>query len=229
MRLSGLAVCAIAGICLIYGYGVGRFNWPPAGWMSAPAADDDISYAAARAEVLAGLPGRGPLVMLGDSITEMGHWDELLPGWPLVNRGIASDTTADVLARLDDVVALQPVRVVLLIGVNDVLRGVPAAETVANIKEILDRLTAAGARVTLQSVLQVGLRLRGAHEKIAALNAQLRDLAAASGADFLDLNAALAPDGVLPAQFTWDNLHLTSAGYRAWRDVLIASEGSILP
>jgi lysophospholipase L1-like esterase len=40
-----------------------------------------------------------------------------------INRGINSDTTAGVLNRVDEVVALKPKRVYLIIGVNDVVKG----------------------------------------------------------------------------------------------------------
>src|SRR5262245_59343345 len=43
------------------------------------------------------------IVMLGDSLTEGAPWRELTGCPNLVDRGIGGDTTAKVLARLDDI------------------------------------------------------------------------------------------------------------------------------
>src|ERR1700730_1769722 len=56
------------------------------------------------------------IVMLGDSHTEGAPWRELTGCPNLVNRGIGGDTTAKLLARLDDVLKLKPRAVFLMIG-----------------------------------------------------------------------------------------------------------------
>ena len=65
---------------------------------------------------------QGALVFLGDSITQ-GWGDDLggsFPGVKVANRGISGDTTRGVLLRLkEDVLALKPAGIVLLIGTND--------------------------------------------------------------------------------------------------------------
>src|SRR3990172_3547886 len=62
------------------------------------------------------------LVFLGYSITQ-GWGDDLggaFPGVKVANRGISGDTTRGALIRLkDDVLALNPAGVVILIGTND--------------------------------------------------------------------------------------------------------------
>lgn len=42
-------------------------------------------------------------MMLGDSITDEGRWDELLNINTVQNRGISGDTTSGVLERLDSI------------------------------------------------------------------------------------------------------------------------------
>src|SRR5690606_7527962 len=60
------------------------------------------------------------LVFLGDSITQ--GWSDIgshFPGVKVANRGISGDTTRGVLIRLqEDVLALNPKSLVLLIGTN---------------------------------------------------------------------------------------------------------------
>jgi hypothetical protein len=65
---------------------------------------------------------QGAVVFLGDSITQQwGHGlNAVFPGVKIANRGISGDTTRGVLIRLkEDVLALNPRAVVLLIGTND--------------------------------------------------------------------------------------------------------------
>lgn len=83
------------------------------------------------------------LVFLGDSITQ--SWGDDLgdsfPGVKVANRGISGDTTRGMLLRLqDDVLALNPTGVVLLLGTND-LEEKAEPETIAgNLKLILAEL-----------------------------------------------------------------------------------------
>lgn len=83
------------------------------------------------------------MVFLGDSITQ-GWGDDLggsFPGVKVANRGISGDTTRGVLIRLkEDVLALDPVAVVLLIGTNDLEEKADPETIAANLKLILAEL-----------------------------------------------------------------------------------------
>jgi lysophospholipase L1-like esterase len=83
---------------------------------------------------------RGAVVFLGDSITQGwgGGLGAAFPGVKVANRGISGDTTRGVLIRLEeDVLALDPTAVVLLIGTNDLEEGASVATIVSNVKLIL--------------------------------------------------------------------------------------------
>lgn len=69
--------------------------------------------------------------------------------WHVVNAGISGDTTSGGVARLDQVIALRPKVVVLELGGNDGLRGVPVSQMKANLETMITRLQAAGAQVVL--------------------------------------------------------------------------------
>jgi lysophospholipase L1-like esterase len=86
---------------------------------------------------------RHAIVLLGDSITQ--GWGEdfsaWFPGLKIANRGISGDTSRGVLIRLqEDVLALDPQAVVLLIGTNDLEEKADPETIVANLKLILDAL-----------------------------------------------------------------------------------------
>lgn len=103
------------------------------------------------------------VVALGDSLTAGPGLqpDETLParlqerirsaGFPhvVVNAGVSGDTTADAVARLDR--ALLPGTSVLIValGANDGLRGVPVASIRGNLQRIIERAQGRGIRVLL--------------------------------------------------------------------------------
>lgn len=83
------------------------------------------------------------IVFLGDSITQ--GWGASLstffPDLKVANRGISGDTTRGVLIRLqEDVIALHPTAVVLLIGTNDLEENAAPWTVATNLRLILSAL-----------------------------------------------------------------------------------------
>ncbi|HUR81733.1 MAG TPA: arylesterase [Thermoanaerobaculia bacterium] len=69
---------------------------------------------------------------------------------PIINAGVSGDTTESALARIDeDVIARDPRIVIVGLGGNDFLRGVPLSETEANLRAAVRRIQARGAMVVL--------------------------------------------------------------------------------
>jgi acyl-CoA thioesterase-1 len=60
----------------------------------------------------------------------------------VINAGVSGDTTAGGLARLDWALAEDPQAAIVALGGNDGLRGLPPAQSRANLAAILDRLAA---------------------------------------------------------------------------------------
>jgi acyl-CoA thioesterase-1 len=100
-------------------------------------------------------PG-GTILFLGDSLTaglgvapeqaypaliEKKIRAQHLP-FDVMNAGISGDTTAGGLARLDWVLQKKIDILVLALGANDGLRGLPMAQTKANLQAIIDRVKA---------------------------------------------------------------------------------------
>ena len=67
----------------------------------------------------------------------------------VVNAGVSGDTSADGLSRLDWTLADHPDAVILELGSNDMLRGLPPAQTEKNLRAILAKLKAAHVPVLL--------------------------------------------------------------------------------
>ncbi|HVO10999.1 MAG TPA: GDSL-type esterase/lipase family protein [Vicinamibacteria bacterium] len=111
--------------------------------------------------------GEGPLVaFLGDSLTS--GWrlsqEQAYPalvaralaarGRPVrvINAGRSGDTVAQGLARLPQVLQRRPDVLVVALGVNDALRGLPAGAAEAALRRIVAEARQAGARVILVGV-----------------------------------------------------------------------------
>jgi acyl-CoA thioesterase I len=67
----------------------------------------------------------------------------------VVNAGVAGDTTAGGLARLDWAVADKPDLVILELGANDALRGIDPDKVRANLDKIIAKVQASGAKLLL--------------------------------------------------------------------------------
>ena len=69
--------------------------------------------------------------------------------YQVINAGVSGDTTAGGLRRLDWVLKSRPTIVILVLGGNDGLRGLPLDDTYANLEKIIQRLKAEGVTTLL--------------------------------------------------------------------------------
>ena len=69
------------------------------------------------------------------------------------NGGYSGDTTADGLARTDWELAQKPDFVILELGANDALRGIPPKLVRANLDKIVEKIKASGAKLLLAGML----------------------------------------------------------------------------
>jgi lysophospholipase L1-like esterase len=183
-------------------------------------------------------PDRVRYVALGDSYTigtsvaAADRWPEQLsarvPRVELVaNLGVNGFTAADVIeVELPQLPALRPGIVTLLIGVNDVVQGVPEATYRRNVERILDEVVGqvGAARVLVVTTPDYTVTPAGADygdpaTQSAAIrrnNAINTELAAARGiavVDIYDLSLRAASDSSLVAS---DGLHPSGAQYALW-------------
>lgn len=170
---------------------------------------------------------QGAVVFLGDSITQ-GWGDRLathFPGLKFANRGIGGDTTRGLLLRLDeDVLALNPAGVVLLIGTNDLEEQAHPWTIAANLRQLLGRLKAHNPKlpVVLCQVMPSADAKRRPAYKIKRLNVLLREAVKDQPqVTLVDTWTLFAnPQGdANPAEFP-DLLHLNDAGYAKWAAAL---------
>lgn len=138
------------------------------------------------------------------------------------NLGIPGDTTLGVLKRLDDLDTLNPSRVILNIGSNDiVLTDLTKLQTVENIIRIKDILESKGIPVTVVSTTPV-LRNHAlsnmdyiqhrTNQDLREINQLLSEKL--SDTSFVDVfHDLLDETGDLNISFTTDGIHLNQKGY----------------
>lgn len=169
------------------------------------------------------------IVLLGNSITFWGEWPLLIKNRHFRNQGIPGDTSFGVLKRLDEAVRNKPAAIFLMIGINDLGRNIPDSLIVRNIGRIVHRIKTSSprTRIYLQSILPTNPsfdKLRHLYHKeknVAFINARIKELAEREQLVFIDLHSHFTDqNGHLKAEYTWDGVHLTLAGYRKWVEVL---------
>ena len=157
-------------------------------------------------------------IMLGDSITDEGSWDELLNNDTIQNRGISGDTTDGVLDRLNSV-NKNIKQVFIMIGVNDIMRGREVDEIFANYLKIIKTFKEKNIKVHIQSTLYIGeTRKSNFNPKVEELNKRLEKYASENQITFINLNPIFAPNQVLKKEFTSDDLHLNGTAYKLWAE-----------
>jgi len=178
-------------------------------------------YGSENAELRTPKPAEDRVVFLGDQITE--RWSGFFPGKPYLNRGIADQTTPQMLVRFrQDVISLKPKVVVIQAGTNDIasLTGPSTEGMIAeNFMSMVELAKVNGIRVVLASVTPVcdcftNQTARRPQGKIIGLNGWIKDYASRSGSVYLDYYSALAEGRNFKKELTGDGLVPNEAGYK---------------
>lgn len=128
------------------------------------------------------------------------------PGWTVANASISGETTAGGVSRIGKALArTKPDVVVIELGANDGLRGLPLAQTRANLERMVRASKDAGAKVLL-----VGMRMPPnlGRAYTEGFEANFREVATAESVALLPF--LLEPVAADRANFQADNLHPTA-------------------
>lgn len=179
-------------------------------------------YGSANTELSAPQPGEQRVVFLGDDITD--NWgQEFFSGKPYLNRGIARQTSPQMLVRFrQDVIALDPAVVIIQAGANDIARLTgPGTQgmMVENFQSMVELAQLHDIKVVLASILPVcdcteTQTVQRPIGKIRGMNAWLREYAEERDAVYLDYYSALTDDREMKPEFTTDGFLPNAAGYR---------------
>jgi lysophospholipase L1-like esterase len=168
---------------------------------------------------------RPEVLFYGNSITE--GWPKAMPLFftdnNFIGRGIGGQVSAQLLLRFrQDVLALNPKKMILNIGINDIAEnaGTYSEEfTVNNIESIIQLATANKIKVILASVLPVASfpwrkQLGDPSEKVIQLNDRLKVVARKNKIVYLDYHSALKDErNGLAKDMAPDDVHPNKACY----------------
>ncbi|MBE7203922.1 MAG: GDSL family lipase [Parafilimonas terrae] len=180
----------------------------------------------------------GPIVFIGDSITELWgfHRAATFEAYDLIPRAGSGQTARWITMRFRrDLVETGAHGVHLLCGVNDIGRNegffVSAEEIARTLAGMLDEARALGVKAWVGSIMPAARipwnpEVENAPAMIAAVNTWLREHAHEHGATFIDYHAVLATKaGGLQKRYGTDGLHLSPAGYAAIEPLMLSALG----
>lgn len=176
---------------------------------------------------------KGQIVFIGDSITDLYPLDNYYADLNLAayNRGIAGDVTQGVLDRLKvSLYDLNPSKIVLMIGINDLNSGQSNEYVLSNYDKILSGIknNLPTTSVYCMSVLPLGTKILdygididARNTQIMQLNPQIQTLCSTYGCTYVDLFSSVCnTDKRLQDSLTDDGIHLNANGFAAWTSVL---------
>lgn len=157
------------------------------------------------------------LVFLGDSLTMRHNWS----AFKASNMGIDGDTTDGVLSRLS--YAKNAKRIVMMIGVNDILTQTSLKQIQNNYSKILKSFSPE-QEVYVLSLLPVidDRTTKSINQEIKTLNKWLKQQEPKHGFSYLNFYPHFldANKKGLQKVFTTDGIHLTSKAYKLWEKLL---------
>ncbi len=172
-------------------------------------------------------------ILVGDSLS-LWFPAELLPQnrtW--LNQGLSGETSTGLLKRLELFDSTQPETIFVMIGINDLIRGVSDETILKNQRQIMRYLKKVHpqTQIVVQSILPHGGEdatwegreklLEISNSRIRRLNQKLQAIAQKEGVKYLDLYPLFAhKQGLLRPKLSTDGLHLNSQGYLVWSSAL---------
>lgn len=162
------------------------------------------------------------IIFLGNSITEGGCWSELFDKPAIRNRGIGNDMTEGVLLRLSECTESKPLKIFIMIGINDLNKNLTTKEVLKNYKLIVDKIKSESpaTKIYVQSVLPVNIP-NISNDTIIVLNKYLKNLSDQQLLTYVNLFDSFKDEkGGLKTELTTDGVHLKIEGYLLWKSLI---------
>lgn len=185
-------------------------------------------YAARMRELREERVPEGALVFVGSSTIRL--WETLardFAPWPVLNRGFGGAVVSQCVHFASSLVPSSPAprAIVFYCGANDVAWGVRVSTVVAQIESFIGLVKERAPETPLYLVSLAKTPSRFlSWRRVDEANARLEQLAARTGARWVDLTIAMLGKRGRPRRelFVFDGIHPSEAGYAIWRDVLRA-------
>jgi lysophospholipase L1-like esterase len=173
-------------------------------------------------------------ILVGDSLTLWFPPQLLPPAQTWLNQGISGETSTGLLKRLQVFDRVKAETIFLMIGINDLIRGVGEETIIANHRQIVRdlRWIHPQAKIVVQSILPHGGEqaswegrdrlLAIPNSEIREINQRLKEMTSSENVLYLDLYPLFTDaSGNLRQDLSTDGLHLNDQGYLVWRSALL--------
>ena len=167
-----------------------------------------------RGDIFEHLPiNKGDIVFIGDSLTEEFPVTEMFQNLKVKNRGIGYTTSSDIKSRFKNIASIQPDKIFLQVGLNDLRSGIAPQTVFENFKAMASSVLPE-TKLIVQTLLPNGpeplIKL------IEAYNSVLADYCKEKNITIVNLYPLFFYNGFLNKAYTYDGTHLNGAGYLVW-------------
>jgi lysophospholipase L1-like esterase len=166
-------------------------------------------------------------LLIGDSLTAEGfNWGPKLGESSLsaLNLGASGHVISQIQIQLDTAATLKPKFVLVLAGTNDYQRGRTDEEILSDFERFLNRANQLELRDGVVTSIPVQADSTE-DERLLGLNAKLKQLVAAGGWRFVDLNLAIMDNRDRAGLFQEDHIHFSQRMYDLWARELRTAVG----
>lgn len=167
---------------------------------------------------------KADIVFFGDSLIYYGDFASVFPEKVVCNLGLRGDTIQGMIDRADQVRVLEPKKIFLMAGINDVASNSQEDFNNKYYSLIIQLLTILpGVSLIIQSMLPVNdtqYSISCNNEQITSYNRIIENLAHNQGIEYIDLYSAYQKGGKLPLEMTVDGIHLKPDSYKMWYKLL---------
>lgn len=161
-------------------------------------------------------------MFIGDSIIDGCEWHELFANDEvnIVNRGINGDRLEGLLERIDILLQEEPLKIVLMIGINNLQHGDTNDSILSKYKKIFSKIhrVLPQTEVIVVSILPVSKNIAqitaiNSNNKISNLNQKVKDLTNRYRYEYIDVYNEFLKEGYLNDEYSYDGLHPNGNGY----------------
>lgn len=168
---------------------------------------------------------KNKVIFYGNSLTEGFDLEYYFPNSRPVNRGISGDHIDGLIERFDySVINLNPSKLFVMIGINDIGAGDSDSLIISNYKRLLQKISQdlPQTETYILSILPTSAdRTNCPKEAIKQINREIKQYAAHHGFEWIDLYSCFKTDeDYLNPQYSTDGLHLNEKGYILWCEIL---------
>lgn len=156
-------------------------------------------------------------ILLGDSITELNPFKHD----KVINLGVYGNTTMDIVSRINGISEFNCKKVILKVGINDILKGFSLKKSSEYYGKIFNTLGQHFKKIIVLSILPIEGRSK-INMKVRKLNRIIEENAEVNNFNFIDLHYLFCDEKLnLKSEYSIDGIHLSPKGYEILNNEII--------